>query len=145
MDQKPRRHRFIAAYGARAAGSRRLLLGLAVLVVATLFGGSAQAAVPMCSNDGRSVEAPPMVLPWRKLTLEAPPPCTATDNPLLLRSMPERQERAPSTPVAPAPLRAMPARATSLSPPPSALVRIGTEALPSTIALVRTIDRPPRA
>jgi hypothetical protein len=144
MDQRARRRRFIAASGMRAAGARRLLLGVAVLVVATFFGGSAKAAVPMCSSDGRSVEAPPIVLPWRKLTLEAPPPCTQTDNPLL-RAMPERHERAPSTPVAPAPLRAMPARATSLQPPAGTLVRVGPEVLPSTTALVRSIERPPRA
>jgi hypothetical protein len=123
---------------------RRGIVALATLLVLTLLPTAARAAVPMCSEDGRTVAAPPIILPWRKLTLDAPKQCQQQENPLL-RAMPDRQQNAPSSPPAPAPLRAMPARPVDVAPPAGIREHIANASSPPGFHLVASIYRPPRA
>ncbi len=91
----PAFHRWFSAPPARNGAARRTLFGLMLVVAATLLGAPAHAAVPMCSNDGRSIAAPPIILPWHERTLEAPKPCAPSDN-SLVTSAPDRSPTSPS-------------------------------------------------
>jgi len=133
-----------AAPRARGGLFRHGVLVLAAVLVSLLVPARAHAAVPMCSNDGRSVAAPPIILPWRKLTLEAAKPCQPTDNPLL-RAMPDQQQRTPSSAPTVAPIRAMPTRAFALAHPSGIRAHVVPGSSPPTFVLVASIDRPPRA
>ncbi len=135
--------RFFSALPARGGALRRAALGFFLLLTALLATSPASAAVPMCSSDGRSVAAPPMILPWRQLSLEAPKPCPQPDN-LLLRSMPE-QQKGPSSAPAPALLRAMPVRAMDLPLPASVRQQIDSAVAPRSVSLIDGIYRPPRS
>lgn len=143
LDRRSFRHRF--AVISRPSGMfRRGVVALATLLVLMLLPAAAHAAVPMCSEDGRTVAAPPIILPWRQLTLDAPKPCQQPDNPLL-RTMPDRQQNAPSSPPSPAPLRAMPARPVDVAPPAGVREPIDAASSPPSFHLVASIYRPPRA
>jgi hypothetical protein len=132
-----------AAQRARGGLFRHGVLVLAALVVSLLVPTRAHAAVPMCSNDGRSVAAPPIILPWRQLTLEAPKPCQQSENPLL-RAMPEQQQRTPTSAPTFAPIRAMPTRAFALAHPSRIRARIVAASSPPSVVLIASIYRPPR-
>ena len=120
----------------------RPLLVLA-FALATLVSTQARAAVPMCSNDGRSVIAPPIVMPWRMLTLDAPKPCPQADS-LLVQFLPEQQRRAPSEPPAPAPLRAVPLRTSELAAPARTRRPSVSPEIPTSRELGCSLYRPPR-
>lgn len=133
-----------AAPSARARRVRCVLFGALALALFSIVASPAHAAVPMCSSDGRSVIAPPMILPWRELKLEAGAPCQQPENPLL-RAMPEQQRQAPpSAPVA-APLRAMPVRAIDVPPPLGVRRRVEASPAPPSFYLANSVYRPPRA
>ena len=123
---------------------RRGVVALATLLALMLLPTAARAAVPMCSEDGRTVAAPPIILPWRQIPLDAPKQCQQPENPLL-RAMPDRQQNAPSSQPSPAPLRAMPARLVDVAPPASVREPIDTASCPPSFHLVACIYRPPRA
>lgn len=133
-----------AAPFARTRRARRVLFGALALALFSIVSSPAHAAVPMCSSDGRSVAAPPMILPWRELKLEAGTPCQQPENPLL-RVMPEQQRQAPSTAPLPPPLRAMPARAIDVPPSPGLRLRIEALPVPPSFYLANSVYRPPRA
>ena len=126
--------------------ARRALKPLVVLAfaLATLVSTQARAAVPMCGNDGSSVAAPPIVMPWRMIALDAPAPCPHAD-PFLVLSLPEHQPRSPSVPTAPAPLKALPLRGGDLARPPYLLLRIEAPGAPTSLELVASLYRPPRS
>jgi hypothetical protein len=116
----------------------RVLLTLLILLV----GGEARAAVPMCSEDGRTIAAPPIGTPTRDLVLEAGPlPCrgaTATSP-----SRPAEPDRS-STPSESPLLRAMPAPRWALQRPGGTPARL-VELLPVFDSGFRnSIERPPR-
>ena len=142
--RSPHFSRSWAAPFARAARARRVLFGVLALALFSIVSSPAHAAVPMCSSDGRSVAAPPMILPWRELKLEAGVPCQQPDNPLL-RVMPDQQRQAPSSaPVSP-PLRAMPVRAIDVPAPLGVRQRVEALPAPTSFYLANAIYRPPRA
>jgi hypothetical protein len=134
----------LTARRARGGLFRHGVLLLAALLVTLLVPTRAHAAVPMCSSDGRTVAAPPIILPWRQLTLEAAKPCQQPDNPLL-RAMPEQQQKTPSSAPAFAPIRAMPARAFALAHPAGIRESIVAAESPPSFVLIASIYRPPRA
>ena len=143
----PRPLHFIRSWAApfaRTRRARRVLFGALALALFSIVSSPAHAAVPMCSSDGRTVAAPPMILPWRELKLEAGTPCQQPENPLL-RVMPEQQRQAPSSAPVPAPLRAMPARAIDVPPPSSMRLSIEAWPAPPSFYLANTVYRPPRA
>ena len=128
---------------------RRLGVLLVAVSLVSLFSASARAAVsshnavPMCSSDGRSVIAPPIVLPWRMLTLEAPPPCPQADD-TLFQSATEHHPPAPSKSPAPEAPRAVPVRGAELARPAAARAPITALAPPASRELRGTLYRPPR-
>jgi hypothetical protein len=97
----------------------------------------------MCSEDGRSIIAPPIMAPNRGLVLEVPRPCPQPVS-VLERSMP----RDPGG--QPIPLREGPIRAVPLVPgdlPRPYLGRRATDQAASStgLELCSSIERPPRA
>jgi hypothetical protein len=127
-------------------GARRGLSKVfsALLVLAALLvGAEARAAVPMCSQDGRTIAAPPIGWAARGLVLEAPPPCPKA-SPLATRSLPS-EPSAPGATDAPCVLRVVPVGFTGVAAPASARLAVETEILALPRGAVRTIDRPPRA
>ena len=122
---------------------KRLVLLFIAVAVATLVSAPARAAVPMCSNDGRSVIAPPIVFPWRVQTLDAPAPCPQPDN-AVSRSLPGQEQHAPSNPTAPVAPRAVPVRHGELAAPLRVRSLQATPAAPRGLELVDTLYRPPR-
>jgi len=142
-ERRPVRRR-LTALAARGGVFRRGVVGLLALVVVMLLPAGAHASVPMCSTDGRTVAAPPIILPWRQLTLDAPKPCQQPEN-VLLRAMPDQQQRSPSSAPTPAPLRAMPVRALDVAPQSGVRALVAREPRPPFILLVDCIYRPPRA
>jgi len=134
---------------AQSGSVRRLGVLLVAVSLMSLFSANARAAVsshnavPMCSSDGRSVIAPPIVLPWRMLTLEAPPPCPQADD-TLFQSAGEHHPPAPSKPPAPEAPRAVPVRGGELARPAAALALVTALAPPASRELLDTLYRPPR-
>jgi hypothetical protein len=126
-----------------AASARRFAVLCIALAVATLVSAPARAAAPMCSNDGRSVIAPPIVLPWHMVTLDAPAPCPKPDG-LLVQSLPNDQPQSPSSPPTPAPLRAVPVRGAELVSAARSRSCVAALDVPSGHELVATHYRPPR-
>lgn len=121
---------------------RRLMPALLVLILAVLTTSNANAAVPMCSEDGRSIVAPPIMAPNRGLVLEAPRPCPQPVA-LLIRSVPSDPGGQP-TPPSDGPIRAVPVRSADL-PSPRAAYRERDDATLSTgLELAGTVERPPR-
>jgi len=114
-----------------------------VLVFALLASTRAEAAVvPMCSSDGRSVIAPPIMVPNRGLVLEAPHPCPQPER-ALMRSMP-RDPGGQPTPPSDGPIRALP-----IVPPDLPVPYVGRrthhdDAGSMGLELVCSIERPPR-
>jgi hypothetical protein len=127
-----------------SAVARRWALALIVLSVALTTSAPARAAVPMCSDDGRSVAAPPIILPWRVLTLDAPKPCPPSDMLVLFGSLPAEQQRGPSSPPTPEPLRAVPVRVSDLPSPPASREPLISLDRPTCLELVTSVYRPPR-
>ena len=126
----------------RAASAKRFAL-LVVVAVAALVSAPAKAAVPMCSDDGRSIVAPPILLPWRMQTLEAPAPCPQPDN-LLARSLPAQEQHAPSNPPTPSAPRAVPIRYGELAAPLRVRAPAPLRAAPRGFDLLDSVYRPPR-
>jgi hypothetical protein len=128
----------------RFARARRLLQALFVLLFGVLATSNAEAAVvPMCSEDGRSIVAPPITVPSRGLVLEAPRPCPQPDS-LLVGSLP-RDPGGQPTPPSEGPLRVVPLGPVDL-PLPYVGRRSSSDASMSTgLELIGSIDRPPRS
>jgi hypothetical protein len=127
----------------RIARARQLALALLALTLVTLSSTKASAAVPMCSEDGQTIAAPPSILPWRMLELQAPVRCPPVDDGLVL-STAEQQPRAPSSAPTPTPLKAVPVRGGELPEPPSTRRPMFSLDQPQGDELVSTVYRPPR-
>jgi hypothetical protein len=119
------------------------LLSMLLVLAAVLVAADARAAVPMCSEDGRTIAAPPIGWVGRGLVLEAPPPCPKT-SPLATRSLPS-EPGAPLATHVPSPLRAVPVAFTGVATPASERLAVTTETPALSAGAARTIDRPPRA
>jgi hypothetical protein len=134
-------HSVFSLSGPRRGVSR--LLAALVVLAAVLLGAEAHAAVPMCSEDGRSIAAPPIGTAVRGLVLEASVPC-AKASPLATRSLPA-EPGAPVTTPAPSPLRAVPVSFIGVACAASELLALATDAPVLPLGIGRTIERPPRA
>jgi hypothetical protein len=133
----------------RGGVARRVAVLLVTMAVATLVSPAARAsnnhgAVPMCSSDGRSVIAPPIILPFRLVTLEAPVSCPHADVPLV-QSVAEHHQPLPSNPPAPQAPRAVPVRAHDLARPASERLSIAAVGLPASREVIDNPYRPPRS
>jgi hypothetical protein len=116
-----------------------------IFAFATLLGlsRSAHAAVPMCSSDGRSIAAPPIMVPGRNLVLEAPPTCPPTSGTLLVRALPNDPGGQPTIPLE-SPLRVIPVFARALPRPHAGRMLIEFTTLPAGSPATDGIYRPPR-
>jgi hypothetical protein len=115
------------------------LLGLAWVLVNV----EAHAAVPMCSEDGRTIAAPPTGTAVRGLVLEASVPCKKA-SPLASRSLPAE----PGAPIAAplvSPLRAVPVSFVGVAHAAGERLAVTSEIPVLPAGAGRTIDRPPRA
>jgi hypothetical protein len=127
-------------------GARRVLARLfsALLVLAALLvGADAQAAVPMCSEDGRTIAAPPTGTSVPGLVLEASVPCKKV-SPLASRSLPP-EPGAPSATPAPGPIRAVPVSFVGIARAAGERLAVTADTPVLPMGIGRTIDRPPRA
>jgi hypothetical protein len=117
-----------------------------IFAFATLFGfsRSADAAVPMCSSDGRSIAAPPIMVPGRNLVLEAPRPCPPPPGSLLVRALPNDPGGQPTVPLE-SPLRVVPVFASAPPRPHAGRTLIEYTARPAGSPATDGIYRPPRA
>ena len=127
--------------GARHRVSR--LISALVVLAAVLLGADAHAAVPMCSEDGRTIAAPPTGTAVRGLVLEATAPCTKA-SPLASRSLPVEPNAPVATP-APSPLRAVPVSFIGVARAASERLAVTLDAPVLRTGIGRTIERPPRA
>jgi hypothetical protein len=118
-----------------------LILAFAVLLG---FSGSADAAVPMCSSDGRSIAAPPIMVPGRNLVLEAPRSCPPPTGTPLVRALPQDPGSQPPVPLE-NPLRVVPVFGTAPPRPCSGRTLIEVTARPPGSAATTGVYRPPRA
>ena len=137
---------WLAPLGSRrlTARVRRILPLLVACATLLAFSRSAHAAVPMCSNDGRSIAAPPIMVPGRGLVLEAPRPCPQPAEGLLLRSLPNDPGGQPTVPVE-SPLRVVPVFASALPRPYAGRLLIEVTGRPRRSPATDAIYRPPRA
>lgn len=115
-----------------------------VMLATVLLAAEAGAAVPMCSEDGRTIAAPPTGTAVRGLVLEAPPPCPNKASPLATRSLPAEPGAPIATP-APSPLRALPVWFAGVPRASSVRLPVGADAPALPTGFLRTIERPPRA
>jgi hypothetical protein len=88
----------------------RALLATLVALAALAFSSRAEAAVPMCSEDGRSIAAPPIMRPKSGLVLESRGDCERL-RAMLTRSHAGDHQRGGAVEAGDAPLRAVPVRA----------------------------------
>jgi hypothetical protein len=123
-------------------GASRLISALIVLF-AVLLAAEARAAVPMCSEDGRTIAAPPSGTAVRGLVLEAALPCPKP-SPLATRSLPAEPGAPLAAPVS-SPLRAVPVSFDGVATQASKRLAFVTDAPVLPAGAGRTIDRPPRA
>jgi hypothetical protein len=114
-----------------------------LVLAAVLVGADAHAAVPICSEDGRTMAAPPTGTAARGLVLEATAPCPKA-SPLASRSHPA-EPFAPVATTAPSPLRAVPVSFVGVARAASERLAVTTEAPVLPAGAGRTIERPPRA
>lgn len=131
----------------RLATSRSLvrLLHAALVALSLLVAGSnARAAAPMCSEDGRTVAAPPIMRPSSGRVLESRGDCERL-RALLTGSNHGSDGRGGPLQASDAPLRAVPARA--VVPTAPRLARLGVTSDPGTPrpAAADDVFRPPRA
>jgi hypothetical protein len=127
-------------------GARRVLgrLFSALLVLAAvLVTAQAHAAVPMCSEDGRTIAAPPTGTAVPGLVLEASAPCEKV-SPLASRSLPAEPGAPTATPV-PSPIRAVPVSFVGVARAASERLSVAADTPVLPAGAGRTIDRPPRA
>ncbi|HEX6272715.1 MAG TPA: hypothetical protein VFZ53_06745 [Polyangiaceae bacterium] len=127
-----------------SARAFRLLLATVVALGALTFGSRAHAAVPMCSEDGRSIAAPPIMRPSSDRVLESRGDCERLRT-LLTRSNPGDHQRGGAIEAGDAPLRAVPARAIVPASPCSGRLRLADELGGARPARTLGVFRPPRA
>jgi hypothetical protein len=119
----------------------RLLSALLVLA-SVLVGAEAHAAVPMCSEDGRTIAAPPTGTADRGLVLEASAPCKKASS-LASRSLPAEPGAPVATP-APGALRAVPVSFLGVARAASKRLAVTTTIPVLPAGTGRIVERPPR-
>lgn len=126
--------------GARARRVLPLIFAFATLLA---FSRTAHAAVPMCSSDGRSVAAPPIMVPGRGLVLDTPRSCPRPSGTPLMRALPHDPGGQPTVPLE-SPLRVVPVFASALPRPYAGRTPIEIAARPLGSPTTDDIYRPPR-
>jgi hypothetical protein len=127
-------------FSARAV---RLLIATFVAVATFAFGAPASAAVPMCSHDGRSIAAPPIMRPKSGLVLESRGDCERL-RALLTQSNHGEDGRGSPLQASDAPLRAVPAHGAIPTTPRLERLDVTDDAGEVRAAIVIDLFRPPR-
>jgi hypothetical protein len=122
--------------------SMRLLQAMLVVLATLTVSTGARAAVPLCSEDGRSMVAPSIVKPGSGRTFESAEDCERL-RALLGHSKPGENQRNPIE-LGDAPLRAVPVRGELPGPPHLARLDVETSAPRAPPALIDGVFRPPR-
>jgi hypothetical protein len=124
---------------------RAVRLFFATLVATTLFalGSPASAAVPMCSEDGRTIAAPPIMRANTGRVLESRGDCERL-RALLTRSNHGDHQRGGAVEAADAPLRAVPPRASVPAAPCLARLDVTPDDGRARSGAVLDVFRPPR-
>jgi hypothetical protein len=115
------------------------LVALALLVV----GGRANAAVPMCSEDGRTVAAPPIMRPGKVRVLESQGDCERLR--LLLTRSNQGNHQGGALELGDTPPRAVPQMTVMPSAPRLARVAVESHPLAVRTATADDVFRPPRS
>ncbi|HEY3499974.1 MAG TPA: hypothetical protein VGK73_35035 [Polyangiaceae bacterium] len=131
-----------ARRSARCGLVERMFVALVIAVVTLLATGTARAAVPMCSGDGRTIAAPPIMAPNRGLVLEAPRPCPKQET-VLVGSMPSDPGGQPAPPSS-GPIRAVPVTPADLPLPCVGRAARDSASISKGLELISSIERPPR-
>jgi hypothetical protein len=127
-----------------SARALRVLIATIVALGALTFGSRAHAAVPMCSEDGRSIAAPPIMRPNSDRVLESRGDCERL-RALLTRSNPGDHQRGGALEAGDTPLRAVPARAAIPASPCSDRLALAHGVGQPRPARTLGVFRPPRA
>lgn len=124
---------------------RAVRLFFATLVAMALFslGSTASAAVPMCSEDGRTIAAPPIMRANPGRMLESRGDCERLRE-LLTNSNPGNHHGGSPLEAADAPLRAVPPRASVPAAPCLARLDVTTDDARARPGAVLDVFRPPR-
>jgi hypothetical protein len=127
-----------------SARAVRLLLATFVALATFAFGLPASAAVPMCSEDGRSIAAPPIMRPKSGLVLESRGDCERL-RALLTQSNHGENGRGTLVQASDAPLRAVPTYGVVPTTPFLERLDVTDAAGEARSAIVLDPFRPPRA
>jgi hypothetical protein len=120
----------------------RLLLAMLVVLATLTVGTGARAAVPLCSEDGRSMVAPSIVKPSSGRAIESAEDCERL-RALLDGSRPGDNQRNPIE-LSDAPLRALPVRMELPAAPHLERLDVETDARRARPALIDGLFRPPK-
>lgn len=121
------------------------LLPMVIAAMVLLAARSASAAVPMCSEDGRTVAAPPIAMPVKDRVLKYDAPCPEFVRLLLDAPAQDSQKPRPvSERVDDAP-RGVFVRPASLAAPSGVRVPVDFDRPVALRGVTASIDRPPRS
>ena len=134
--------RLVRTHPLLAKASMRLLHAMLVVLATLTVGTGARAAVPLCSDDGRSMVAPPIVKPGSGRAIESAEDCERL-RALLGHSTPGDNQRNPIE-LGDAPLRAVPVRGELPAPPHLGRLDVETDTPRARPALIDGVFRPPR-
>jgi hypothetical protein len=134
--------RLVRTHPLLAKASMRLLHAMLVVLATLTVGTGARAAVPLCSDDGRSMVAPSIVKPSSGRAIESAEDCERL-RALLGHSKPGDNQRNPIE-LGDAPLRAVPVRVELPAAPHLERLDVETDRRRARPALIDGLFRPPR-
>lgn len=120
------------------------LLPIVIAAMVLLGARTASAAVPMCSEDGRSLAAPPILMPSKDRVLKHDAPCAEVLRLLLDAPVRDDQKPRPVTERVDDTPRGVLARVLSLPPPSGMRVSLDADRPIAARDAKTSIDRPPR-
>lgn len=120
------------------------LLPMVIAAMVLLAARSASAAVPMCSEDGRSVAAPPIAMPVKDRVLKYDAPCPEVVRLLLDAPMHDSHKPRPAAERVDDASRGVLVRVPSLVAPSGVRVPIDFDRPIAARGVTTSIDRPPR-
>lgn len=120
------------------------LLPVVIATMVLLAARTASAAVPMCSEDGRTVAAPPILMPSKDRVLKHDAACPEVLRLLLDAPVRENHKPRPATERVDDAPRGVPARVIDLPAPSSLRVPLDFDPPNAARDVKTSIDRPPR-
>lgn len=124
--------------------SSERLLPIVIAAMVLLGARTASAAVPMCSEDGRTVAAPPSAMPVKGHELKYVAPCPELVRLLLDAPLHDSHKPRPATERVDDAPRGVPGRLPSLVAPSGTRVPVDFDRPIAARGVMTSIDRPPR-